>query len=135
MGVTASEFYDERRVAIVPMGFCFPGHDAKGGDLPPRRECAEAWRARVLAHLPQIEVILLVGLYAQRWHLGAAARASLTETVRDWRRIAERPGKPVRVPLPHPSWRNNAWLAANPWFEKELLARLKRWVRDALARD
>jgi uracil-DNA glycosylase len=131
MGVSADEFYDTARVAIVPMGFCFPGHDEKGGDLPPRRECAATWRASLFARLPKLELMLLVGLYAQRWHLGADARATLTETVHDWRRISAR-CKPPSIPLPHPSWRNNAWLAANPWFESELLPHLRGVVRKTL---
>ena len=82
--VTPEEFYDQRRVAIVPMGFCFPGHDAAGGDLPPRRECARAWHARLFALMPQLELVLLVGSYAQRWHLGAG-KSSMTEIVGRWR--------------------------------------------------
>ena len=124
MGVTPEEFYDVSRLAIVPMGFCFPGLDAKGGDLPPRRECAEAWRAQLFALLPQIELTLLVGQYAQAWHLGAARKESLTATVAAWREYG-----PRFIPLPHPSWRNNAWIRKNPWFEAELLPVLRREVR------
>jgi uracil-DNA glycosylase len=133
MGITSEEFYDQRRVAIVPMGFCFPGLDAKGGDKPPRRECAPLWRRQVFQHLPHIEVMLLVGLYAQRWHLPDAAKSSLTETVAGWREIASRPGSPLLIPLPHPSWRNNAWITKHPWFEAELLPFVRRRMRDALA--
>lgn len=129
MGVTTAEFYDASRVAIVPMGFCFPGNDAKGGDRPPRPECAATWRARVFEHLPALELILLVGGYAQAWHLGQAAGADLTSTVRDWRRHADAPARPRFVPLPHPSWRNNGWLKRNPWFDQELVPRLKQEVR------
>ncbi len=132
MGVTSEEFYDDRRIAIVPMGFCFPGLDAKGGDKPPRRECAPHWRAQVFQHLPRIEVLLLVGLYAQRWHLAAATGASLTETVASWREIAARPASPLMIPLPHPSWRNNAWIKKHQWFEAELLPALRQRVRRAL---
>lgn len=132
MGVTADEFYDVTRVAIVPMGFCFPGLDAKGGDLPPRRECAPAWRDKIFAALTNLELILLVGQYAHRWHLGPLARPTLTETVGDWRAILDRGGRPRMLPVPHPSWRNNAWLKANPWFESELLPELQSHVRDAL---
>lgn len=128
MGVTEDEFYDEARIAIIPMGFCFPGLDAAGGDLPPRRECAPHWRPRLFALLPQVELVLLVGLYAQRWHLGSDARRSMHETVRDFRRLMERPGLPRFIPLPHPSWRNNSWLNKNPWFEAELLPELRREV-------
>lgn len=127
MGVSEEEFYDTSRVAIVPMGFCFPGQDAKGGDLPPRPECAAHWRARLFEHLPQIDLFLLVGQYAQSWHLGAAKRKSLTETVMNWREYG-----PGSIPLPHPSWRNNAWIRKNPWFESELLPVLKREVRARL---
>jgi uracil-DNA glycosylase len=127
--LTPEEFYDRRRVAIVPMGFCFPGHDAAGGDLPPRRECARAWHARLFAAMPQLELILAVGSYAQRWHLGEATGGSMTDAVRGWRARIEGAARPRIVPLPHPSWRNNAWLTANPWFERELLPRLRREIR------
>ena len=131
MGIGEDVFYDPRRVAIVPMGFCFPGLDAKGGDLPPRGECASAWRARVFAELPRLELILLVGQYAQKWHLGRRRARTLTETVRRWRGFL-RPveeGQPSVLPLPHPSWRNTAWLKANPWFESEILPVLRDQVR------
>lgn len=132
MGVTDAEFYDETRVAVVPMGFCFPGQDAKGGDLPPRRECAPAWRASVFAALPDVELVLAVGRPAQRWHLGEDAGGSLTEAVMDWRRLLNRDAAPRVLPLPHPSWRNNAWLRRNPWFDADLVPELRRLVRDAL---
>ncbi len=128
LGLSPEQFYDQRRIAIVPMGFCFPGHDDTGGDLPPRRECARAWHERLFAAMPQLELILAVGTYAQRWHLGAAASGSMTETVRGWRSLLEARAKPRRIPLPHPSWRNNAWLTANPWFERDLLPRLRREI-------
>jgi uracil-DNA glycosylase len=134
MGVSPDEFYDASRVAIVPMGFCFPGHDPKGGDLPPRRECARQWHGALFAELPRLELVVIPGQYGQRWHLGADAKASLTETVRDWRRIAARPHSPIYIPLPHPSWRNNGWLRANPWFETELLPFLRGEVRRVLLR-
>ncbi len=124
MGVTPDEFYDAARIAIVPMGFCFPGLNAKGGDLPPRRECAETWHEPLFKHLPQLELILLVGQYAQAWHLGRMRKTSLTETVAAWREY-----QPRFIPLPHPSWRNNAWIKKNPWFEEDLLPILKRDVR------
>ena len=126
------DFYDQRRIAIVPMGFCFPGHDAAGGDLPPRRECARAWHARLFAAMPQLELILAVGSYAQRWHLGQSATGSMTDTVKRWRELLDMQAKPRRVPLPHPSWRNNAWLTANPWFEEDLLPRLRREIRELM---
>jgi uracil-DNA glycosylase len=127
MGVTPDEFYDVSRIAIVPMGFCFPGLDAKGGDLPPRRECAPRWRAPLFEMMPQIELVLAIGQYAQAWHLGPSRRKSLTETVAAWEAFY-----PRCIPLPHPSWRNNAWLGKNPWFEEELLPVLKRDVRRLL---
>lgn len=123
MGIGEDVFYDETRVAIVPMGFCFPGLDAKGGDLPPRPECQEAWHARVFAAMPQLQLILLVGGYAQKHHLGKAVKPSLTETVAAWREYG-----PRYLPLPHPSWRNTGWLKRNPWFEAEVLPHLRNEV-------
>jgi uracil-DNA glycosylase len=133
MGVTPEEFYDERRVAIMPMGFCYPGQDAAGADLPPRKECAPKWRQRLLSELPQIELMLLIGSYAQRWHLGSAAR-NVSETVADWRTVLKQHKAPRYLPLPHPSWRNNAWLKSNPWFEKELVPALRQEVRKLIER-
>lgn len=137
MGVTDEEFYDIERVAIVPMGFCFPGLDAKGGDSPPRRECAEAWHARLFALMPQLELFLLVGMSAINWHVPHRKRATLTETVADWRAFvapaATRTHRQVCVfPVPHPSWRNNAWLKAHPWFDADLLPVLRAEVRSRL---
>jgi uracil-DNA glycosylase len=132
MSVTDDEFYDAARIAIVPMGFCFPGLDANGGDLPPRRECAPLWRQRLMATLPALELVLLVGQYAQRWHLGAQARSGLTDTVRRWGEIVDRPGRPILVPLPHPSWRNNGWIKRNPWFDEQLVPWLQVAVRKCL---
>lgn len=129
MGVTEEEFYDTSRVGIIPMGFCFPGYGPNGGDLPPRPECAKAWRARIFATLPaQPELVLLVGIYAQRWHLGDRLKPTLTETLRDWRSYAESPERPRFLPLPHPSWRNNGWLKRNPWFEAEVIPWLRQEV-------
>jgi uracil-DNA glycosylase len=133
MGVDAATFYDVSRIAIVPMGFCFPGQDAKGGDLPPRRECAPAWRETLFAALPQIELVLAVGSYAHTWHLRDLARATLTETVADWRAIMNSTRWPKVIPLPHPSWRNNAWIKRNPWFEAELLPVLRSELAALLA--
>jgi len=124
MGIDRDTFYDLGRIAIVGMGFCFPGQDAKGGDLPPRPECAPGWHPQVFAAMPQVKLILAVGTYAHRWHLAEfAAGKSLTETVAGWRDLAGR--TPRIIPLPHPSWRNNAWLTRNPWFEAELLPVLR----------
>lgn len=130
MGVTPEEFYDSSRIAILPMGFCFPGLDAAGGDLPPRSECAPLWRDRLLAELPHLELLILAGVYAQRWHLGSGG-GRVTTTVQAWRHWFEA-GPPRRLPLPHPSWRNNAWLRDNPWFEAEVLPSLRREVRRLL---
>lgn len=128
LNMTPETFYDESRVAIVPMGFCFPGLDAKGGDLPPRRECAARWHGDLFASLPQVELILAVGAYAQAFHLGPARGKTLQETMLDWRAHLKARRKPRIFPLPHPSWRNNAWLKKNPWFEAELLPVLRREV-------
>ena len=133
LGVSREEFYDPAKFAIVPMGFCFPGLDAKGSDLPPRRECAPAWRSPLIEAMPQVELVLAIGQYAQAWHLGELRRRSLTETVADWRAIFMRNVSPRVLPMPHPSWRNTAWLKRNPWFEAELLPVLRREV-DALIR-
>jgi uracil-DNA glycosylase len=128
LGIGPDVFYDESRVAIVPMGFCFPGYDELGADKPPRSECARAWHDRLFAAAPQFELILAVGTYAQRYHLHGMARKSMTETVQAWRDYG-----PLVIPLPHPSWRNNSWLKKNPWFESELLPHLRRRVKDALS--
>jgi uracil-DNA glycosylase len=133
MGVEREEFYDERRVAILPMGFCFPGYDAHGGDRPPRRECAPRWRTRFFALLPDVELILCIGSYAQTWHLGSRRAASMTDTVRSWRTILSSAGAPRVMPLPHPSWRNTGWMKRHPWFEAEALPALRREV-DAVLR-
>ncbi len=131
LGLSEAQFYDASKVAIVPMGFCFPGQDAKGGDLPPRRECAPLWRGRVFEGMPQIELILAIGQYAQEYHLGRrGGGGGLTELVQSWEAIYAKSASPRIIPLPHPSWRNNAWLKSNPWFERELLP----FVRTEVAR-
>lgn len=133
LGVSTEEFYDESRIAIIPMGFCFPGLDAKGGDLPPRTECAGHWRAPLFEALPQFELVILIGFYAQRWHLGPRTKSTLTATVENWRNyIDDTAGGPIFIPLPHPSWRNNAWLKRHPWFSEDVLPFLKREVRRLL---
>ncbi|HMB59614.1 MAG TPA: uracil-DNA glycosylase family protein, partial [Xanthomonadales bacterium] len=119
-------FYDPARLAIVPMGFCFPG-TGKSGDLPPRRECAPAWRSDLLAHLPGLELTLAIGQYALAWHL-PNERGSLTETVQNWNHHW-----PDMMPLPHPSPRNNGWLKRNPWFETEVLPTLQQRVAEILS--
>ena len=128
LGVDRDTFYDTDRFSILPMGFCFPGLDAKGSDLPPRRECAPAWRRPLMDLMPQIDLVLAIGLYAQAWHMGARRAASLTETVARWRDSFADPLPPRVLPLPHPSWRNTGWLKRNPWFEAELLPCLRAEV-------
>ncbi|MEC9434596.1 MAG: uracil-DNA glycosylase family protein [Pseudomonadota bacterium] len=123
MGIGRETFYDAARIAILPMGFCFPGYDAKGSDLPPPPVCAATWRARALAAMPQVELTLLVGGHAQVWAMGRGAMgrgATVTGRVAAWR-----DAPPGAIPLPHPSWRNTGWLKRNPWFEEELLP----WLR------
>jgi uracil-DNA glycosylase len=124
LGVVRDAFYDRGNFTIAPMAFCFPGYDAKGGDLPPPPACAATWRQRVLAAMPQVRLTVLVGGHAQRWHLGPAG---VTETVRRWGDAG-----PATLPLPHPSWRNSGWLKRNPWFEAELLPVLRARVAAAL---
>jgi len=126
IGLHRTAFYERRNVAVAAMGFCFPG-TVKGADLPPRRECAPLWRPRLLPLLKNVRLTLLVGTYAQRYHLGAAAKPSLSETVAAWRDY------PASImPLPHPSWRNSAWLKRNPWFDADLLPVLRARVQAAL---
>jgi uracil-DNA glycosylase len=133
LGVTRDEFYDPECFAIAPMGFCFPGQDAKGSDLPPRRECAPAWRASLMALMPQSDLVLTIGLYAQAWHIGPLRNSSLTETVKNWQQVYAATAAPKVVALPHPSWRNTGWLKRNPWFETDLLPFLKTEILSRLA--
>ncbi len=125
LGIDAEVFYDSKRVAILPMGLCFPGLSPTGSDLPPRPECAPRWRHRLLALLPRLELVVALGRHAQDWHLEAGG-SSLDATVRNWRQALER--RPPVLPMPHPSWRNNAWLKRNPWFEAEVVPELRRRV-------
>ena len=125
MGLAPDQFYDPERIAILPMAFCFPGYSAQGADLPPPKICAATWRAQMLARYPKLELQLLVGGYAQKWHLNT--KASLGQVMAQWRREL-----PVILPLPHPSWRNNAWLKKNPWFEADLLPELQRRVKELM---
>lgn len=124
MGLDAAAFYDPGFVAILPMGFCYPGRGASG-DLPPRPECAPRWRAELLAALPAVELTLVIGRYAIEWHLGRQAAMDVTGTVRQWREHW-----PRTVPMPHPSPRNNPWLKRNPWFVQELVPALQARVRE-----
>lgn len=127
LGLEEEEFYDLRRVAIVPMGFCYPG-SGKAGDLPPRPECRALWHDRVFALLPRLELRIVIGQYAQAYHLAGRAKGNLTRTVAAWREFA-----PTLYPLPHPSPRNQIWLKRNPWFAEELLPDLRATVRRVLA--
>jgi len=128
MGVSADVFYDESRIAIIPMGYCYPGR-GKGGDLPPRPECAQLWLEPLLAKLPMIELTLLIGLHAQRHFLGKRRKASLAETTQAWAQYC-----PSYIPLPHPSPRNTPWLQRNSGFEQHLLPELRRRIEALLAR-
>ena len=127
LGLDRDTFYDDARIAIIPMGLCYPGRTPRGGDLPPRPECASLWLPKLLPLLPQIKLTVLAGTYAQRAYLGNKAKSTLMKTVWDWREYA-----PEYVPLPHPSFRNNRWLRDNPWFEAELLPMLREHVQHAL---
>ena len=125
LGLERADFYDEKKVAILPMGFCYPG-TGKSGDLPPRPECAPRWRASLLEHLSNVQLTLVIGKYALDYHLPSSGQ-SLTETVSHWRLFW-----PRVVPLPHPSPRNNIWIAKNPWFSADLLPLLRLRVQEAL---
>ncbi|HUO21023.1 MAG TPA: uracil-DNA glycosylase family protein [Caulobacteraceae bacterium] len=120
LGIDRATFYGDPRIGVAAMAFCFPGTDPKGGDFPPPLRCAQVWRARLMAALPRINLILTVGAYAQRWHMPDAAGRSMTDVVRAWRAFG-----PTVIPLPHPSWRNTAWLKRNPWFENEITPYLR----------
>ena len=127
LGLDRGTFYDAKRVAILPMGFCYPG-TGKSGDLPPRPECAVAWREKILRELSAVKLTLVIGQYAMTWHLGARAKATLTETVHAWREF-----QPKLWPMPHPSPRNNIWLKKNPWFARDVLPELRKQVKSALS--
>jgi len=127
LGLSREEFYDATNIAILPMGFCYPGK-AASGDLPPRKECAPAWRSQLLAQMTGLELVLAIGAYAQAWHL-PKARGSLTERVRNWQEYG-----PRIMPLPHPSPLNNVWLAKNPWFAESVLPPLRARVAAVLGK-
>lgn len=133
--VDKAEFYDPSKFAIIPMGFCFPGQDRFGADLPPRKECCQTWHAQIMALMPQVRLILVVGGYAQKWHLGDIWRGSVTKTVADWKAIVGSSQMPRYFPLPHPSWRNNRRLKDNSWFEEQLVPALRNLVTENLASD
>ena len=127
LGIDRDTFYGHPAVGVAAMAFCFPGTNPKGGDYPPPARCADLWRPTLLSRLPKVELTLLVGSYAQAWALKAERKANMTETVRAWRDYL-----PTLLPLPHPSWRNTAWLKRNPWFEAEVTPYLRQRVRDIL---
>ena len=127
LGVAREDFYDETKLAILPMGFCYPGRGTSG-DLPPRPECAVAWRKPMLAMMPKIGLTLAIGQHAIDWHLAGQQKSTLTETVRNWRAYW-----PKVIPLPHPSPRNNIWLKKNAWFEAEVVPELQKRVAAALS--
>jgi uracil-DNA glycosylase len=127
LGIDREIFYGNKRFGLMPMGFCYPGVDARGGDKPPMKICASTWHPLIRPLLPRVELTLLVGQYAVARYLGKRRRESLTATVRAWRDYA-----PEFLPLPHPSWRNTAWLRQNPWFEREIVPALHRHVRRLL---
>ncbi|MCA3572562.1 MAG: uracil-DNA glycosylase family protein, partial [Aestuariivirga sp.] len=128
LGVDEATFYDPRCFAILPMGFCFPGLDSAGGDLPPRPECAPAWRARLMAGMPRIDLVICLGAHAMRWHMGKAFEGSVDGAVRNWRAGLDL--RPAVIALPHPSWRNSGWLKRNPWFGEELLPALRGLIAE-----
>lgn len=125
--LSRDEFYDESKIAIVPMGFCYPGKGTSG-DLPPRPECAPLWHPRLRAAMPQIELTLLVGSYAQAYYLGDKRKCSMQETVRAWKNYL-----PEFIPLPHPSPRNIRWFKSNPWFDEEVVPAMRKRVKALLA--
>ena len=127
LNIDKDTFYDQNKVAIIPMGFCYPGRLPKGGDKPPRPECAPTWHPPLLEHLPNIEMTVLAGAYSQKRFLGSKRARSLTETVRAWRDHA-----PEFMPLPHPSWRTVGWQKRNPWFDAEVLPALRRRARELI---
>jgi len=123
LGINKDTFYDKQKIAIVPMGFCFPG-TGKGGDLPPRPECAEAWRSKVLDEVKNVELTLIIGRYAIDWHLPEFGKNTVTDAVKSWADVW-----PKRLILPHPSPRNNRWLKQNPWFDQDIIPALQDRIR------
>ena len=125
-GLSKDDFYDESKVALVPMGFCYPG-TGDSGDLPPRSECAELWHEQLLSQLTAVRLTLVIGQYAQKYRLGVSRKSSLTKTVEAWKEFT-----PANLPLPHPSPRNNRWLKKNPWFEADVVPYLRRRIKRLL---
>ena len=127
LGIDASTFYDANKIALLPMGFCYPG-TGKSGDLPPRPECAPLWRQQLLEKLPNIKLTLLIGQYAQDWHIRDQQKPTLAQTVADWQTYW-----PAALPMPHPSPRNLGWLKRHPWFELDVIPTLRGRVAELLA--
>ncbi len=127
-GLSNEQFYDASRVNVIPMGFCFPGQTEKGADLPPRPECRATWHDQLMARLPQLELILVIGRYAMDYHLQHSKRSSLQEIVSNYQTYLAVKSKPAYLPLPHPSWRNTRWLKKNPWFEADYVPKLRKRV-------
>lgn len=134
LNVSREQFYNLKYFSIVPMGFCFPGYDSKGSDLPPRRECAPQWHEEIFQTMTQTKLVLAIGQYAQKWHIQTEKHRGVTDMVRNWRSIVKQrqPRGYHVLPLPHPSWRNTAWIKQNPWFEDELVPYLRKTVADFL---
>ncbi len=128
MGIDRETFYGRSEIGVAAMAFCFPGTNPKGGDYPPPPRCATLWRSQLLAALPNVELTLLVGSYAQDWALSGKTGKTMADTIANWRAFG-----PNIIPLPHPSWRNTAWLKRNPWFEAEVTPFLRRRVADILS--
>ena len=135
LGINKEIFYDESQIAIVPMGFCFPGLDEKGSDLPPRPECRKTWHDKVFRELTALELIIPIGKYAHSYHLGTSWNLPVSETIQNWWELSKKTDQnlPRFLPLPHPSWRNSGWLKKNPWFESEILPILKSEVAGILS--
>lgn len=124
MGISEDDFYNPKKTAIIPMGFCFPGYDKNGGDIPPMSRCAKTWHAHLMEQLPNLRVKILIGRYAQTWHLGNRVERTLTATVKRWEDFIS----DGFITTPHPSWRNNGWIRKNPWFEDTLIPYLRSCV-------
>ncbi|MFN7039400.1 MAG: uracil-DNA glycosylase family protein [Alphaproteobacteria bacterium] len=125
LNIDKEDFYDETKIAIMPMGFCYPGVDKYGGDKPPRKECAPKWHDKVRLFMPSIKLTLLIGSYSQKYYLKSEMKENMTQTVKNWRAYL-----PQYLPLPHPSWRNTGWIKKNRWFEEELIPELKKIVKE-----
>ncbi|MCA8915624.1 MAG: uracil-DNA glycosylase family protein [Planctomycetes bacterium] len=127
LSVSREQFYDPAKFALMPMGFCYPGRTAKGGDARPRPECAPLWHSQLSAQMPRVKLTLLTGMYAQAHYLAERRKKTLAETVKAWRDYA-----PEFLPTPHPSWRSISWMKRNPWFEEGVLPWLRRRVKTLL---